>query len=51
MAAKILIVEDEPGLLEGLQHNFQFEGYEVVTAANGKDGLRAALKVLYGGAT
>ena len=44
MAAKILIVEDEPGLLEGLQHNFQFEGYEVVTAANGKDGLRAALK-------
>ena len=44
MAAKILIVEDEPGLLEGLQHNFQFEGYEIVTAANGKDGLRAALK-------
>jgi two-component system alkaline phosphatase synthesis response regulator PhoP len=44
MAAKILIVEDEPGLLEGLHHNFQFEGYEVVTAANGKDGIRAALK-------
>ncbi len=44
MAAKILIVEDEAGLLEGLQHNFQFEGYETVTAANGKDGIRAALK-------
>ena len=44
MAAKILIVEDEPGLLEGLQHNFQFEGYEVVTAANGRDGLKSALK-------
>ena len=44
MAARILIVEDEPGLLEGLQHNFQFEGYEVITAANGKDGLKSALK-------
>ncbi len=44
MAARILIVEDEPGLLEGLTHNFQFEGYEVETAANGKDGLKAALK-------
>ena len=44
MAAKILIVEDEPGLLEGLQHNFQFEGYEVLTAANGRDGLKSALK-------
>jgi len=44
MAARILIVEDEPGLLEGLTHNFQFEGYEVETAANGKDGLKSALK-------
>jgi len=43
MAARILIVEDEPGLLEGLTHNFQFEGYEVETAANGKDGLKSAL--------
>ena len=40
MAAKILIVEDEPGLLEGLQHNFQFEGYEVVTAGSGQDAER-----------
>jgi len=44
MAARILIVEDEPGLLEGLTHNFQFEGYEVDTAATAKDGLKSALK-------
>jgi DNA-binding response OmpR family regulator len=41
---KVLIVEDEPGLLEGLAHNFKFEGYEVVTAADGKEGLKLALK-------
>ena len=44
MAARILIVEDEPGLMDGLAHNFRFEGYEVLTAANGRDGLKVALK-------
>ena len=28
----VLIVEDEEGLLEGLAHNFRFEGYDVMTA-------------------
>jgi DNA-binding response OmpR family regulator len=41
---KVLIVEDEPGLVEGLAHNFQFEGYEVETAQNGKEGLKLALR-------
>ncbi len=41
---KVLIVEDEQGLLDGLAHNFQFEGYEVLTATNGADGLKLALK-------
>jgi two-component system alkaline phosphatase synthesis response regulator PhoP len=41
---RILIVEDEEGLLEGLAHNFKFEGYEVLTAKNGQEGLRLALK-------
>jgi len=41
---KVLIVEDEPGLVEGLAHNFQFEGYEVETALNGKEGLKLALR-------
>src|SRR5262249_26341306 len=41
---KVLIVEDEPGLVEGLAHNFQFEGYEVTTAQNGREGLKLALR-------
>lgn len=40
----VLIVEDEEGLLEGLAHNFRFEGYEVVTARTGPEGLKLALK-------
>lgn len=38
MASKILIVEDEPTLLEALKYNLEHEGYEILTAA---DGLRA----------
>ena len=41
---RVLIVEDEEGLLEGLAHNFKYEGYEVLTAKNGQEGLRTALK-------
>ena len=41
---KVLVVEDEPGLQEGLAHNLRFEGYEVFTAGNGKDGLKSALR-------
>jgi two-component system alkaline phosphatase synthesis response regulator PhoP len=41
---RVLIVEDEQDLLEGLAHNFRFEGYEVLTAKNGVEGLKAALK-------
>jgi len=41
---RVLIVEDEEGLLEGLSHNFKFEGYEVMTAKTGTEGLKIALK-------
>ncbi len=41
---RVLIIEDEEGLLEGLAHNFRFEGYEVLTAKSGHEGLRLALK-------
>ena len=41
---RILIVEDEEGLLDGLAHNFRYEGYDVLTAKNGQEGLRLALK-------
>jgi DNA-binding response OmpR family regulator len=40
----VLIVEDDPSMLEGLKGNFAFEGYSVITAADGKAGLTAALE-------
>ncbi len=41
--AKILIVEDEPNMVSGLRDNFEFEGYEVITAEDGVAGLSKAL--------
>lgn len=40
--SKILIVEDEPDMALGLKDNFEFEGYEVMTAADGATGLERA---------
>jgi len=40
----VLIVEDEEDLLEGLAHNFKYEGYDVMTARTGPEGLKLALK-------
>jgi two-component system alkaline phosphatase synthesis response regulator PhoP len=39
---KILIVEDEPDMVLGLKDNFEFEGYEVLTASDGAAGLERA---------
>ncbi len=38
----ILVIEDEPDLRAGIQHNLELEGYRVQTAADGKEGLRKA---------
>jgi DNA-binding response OmpR family regulator len=38
--AKILIVEDDPKMRSGLKDNFEFEGYDVDTAADGTAGLK-----------
>ncbi len=40
--SKILVVEDEPDMVLGLKDNFEFEGYEVVTASDGEAALEAA---------
>ena len=40
---RILIVEDEPAMVAGLRDNFEYEGYEVISAADGVEGLEAAL--------
>ena len=41
---KILIVEDEEALLKGLELNLSREGYKILTAANGEEGLRLAIR-------
>ena len=40
--AKILVVDDEPDILEFLRYNLVKEGFQVVTASNGEDGLALA---------
>jgi DNA-binding response OmpR family regulator len=42
MAEKILIIEDEPSILRGLQLNLGMEGYLVRSAADGETGLALA---------
>jgi DNA-binding response OmpR family regulator len=39
---QILVIEDEPDLRSGLQHNLELEGFRVQTAADGREGLRKA---------
>ncbi len=41
---KILIIEDDPGSLRLIVYSIQHEGYQVLTAANGLEGLRKAVK-------
>ena len=43
MKSKILIVEDEPAMVAGLRDNFEYEGYEVISAGDGVSGLERAL--------
>lgn len=43
MKSKILIVEDEPAMVAGLRDNFEYEGYEVISADDGVTGLERAL--------
>lgn len=41
---KILVVDDEPDILELLEYNLRKEDFEVITASNGEDGIIAAKK-------
>ena len=43
MTKRILVIEDEPQMLLGLRDNLELEGYEVVTASDGEDGLAKAI--------
>lgn len=41
-SVKILIVDDEPDILEFLKYNLAKEGYEVLTALDGEEGIKIA---------
>ena len=43
MKTRILIVEDEPAMVAGLRDNFEYEGYEVISAHDGVVGVERAL--------
>ena len=40
---RVLIIEDEPDMVLGLRDNFEFEGYDVLVASDGSEGLRRAM--------
>jgi DNA-binding response OmpR family regulator len=39
----VLIIEDEPDMVLGLKDNFEYEGYDVSVARDGREGLTRAL--------
>ena len=41
---KILLVDDEPDILEILSYNLSAEGYEIITASNGVQAVKKAKK-------
>ncbi|BDC50025.1 DNA-binding response regulator [Bryobacterales bacterium F-183] len=44
MSNRILVVEDEPAILRGLQDNLRMESFDVLTASDGESGYRMALE-------
>jgi len=42
LTAKLLVVEDEPNILELLAASLRYAGFEVVTAAAGNEAVQAA---------
>ena len=44
-AVKILLVDDEPDILEFMEYNLRKEGYQVSLAKNGKEAIDVALKI------
>ena len=41
---KILVIDDEPNIVQTLQDRLEMNDYEVITAGNGKEGLKKALQ-------
>lgn len=43
-AVRILLVDDEPDILEFIEYNLKKEGFQVFTANNGKEAIQQAIK-------
>ena len=43
MAKKILVIEDDPATLRLVDYSLKQEGYQVITASNGLEGIRKAI--------
>lgn len=41
----VLVIDDDPVILDLLRVNFEIEGFDVITATNGEEGLERALAV------
>jgi DNA-binding response OmpR family regulator len=41
---KVLVVDDEPNIVQTLRDRLEMNEYKVITACNGKEGLEAALQ-------
>ena len=42
--ARILVVDDEPDLLNAVRLYLEMEGYQVITATNGEEALRRSAR-------
>ena len=41
---KILVIEDDPAILKGLEESLRTENYQVITSSDGEDGFKKAKK-------
>ena len=46
MSYKVLLVDDEPDILEFVSYNLTTEGFVVYTASNGKEAVTKALEII-----
>ena len=46
MAKKVLICDDEPYVIESLSYLVKREGYQVITAEDGEEGVKKAREIL-----
>ena len=46
MSYKVLLVDDEPDILEFVSYNLTKEGFDVYTASNGKEAVTKALEII-----